>query len=219
MAFINRAILAIKRILIVTGIAIAFSVGLGGAFWLSLHSSETTVPNIVGKDRADAENAINEARLNLRVRATRATSEAKPDTVLIQRPPAGERVKVGQTVAVDISGPGKNGYLPPSPTPETDSNSSSESKTNSISNENENKPKRKPANVNANANANLNANRQANQNRNTNANRATSDNLNANRATTPVHSNVNANTGEPRNLNRNSGGTNTNRRPVAAPTP
>ena len=98
------AILTIlKRILIVIGIAVAFTVGLAGAIYLSLRSSETRVPDIVGKDRATAENAISDAGLNFRVRAMRSTSEAKPDTVLIQLPHAGEVVKVGQTVAVDIS--------------------------------------------------------------------------------------------------------------------
>src|SRR3989442_8925137 len=110
MAFYTRqALLVLKRIAIVIGIAIAFSLGLLGAIYLSLRSSETRVPDIVGKDRAAAENTISDAGLNFRVRALRATSEAKPDTVLIQLPHAGEIVKVGQTVAVDISRPPANG--------------------------------------------------------------------------------------------------------------
>ena len=89
MPFINRALLALKRIFIVIGIAIAFSVGLFGAIVLSLRSSETTVPDIVGKDRTAAENAIVTAGLNFRVRATRAVSDSKPNTVLIQVPNSG----------------------------------------------------------------------------------------------------------------------------------
>ena len=92
MAFINRALTALKRIFIVIGIALAFSFGLIGAIVLSLRSSETKVPDIVGKDRLAAENTISSAGLNFRVRATRPTSEAKPDTVLIQLPHAGEIV-------------------------------------------------------------------------------------------------------------------------------
>ena len=55
MAFINRALTALKRIFIVIGIALAFSFGLIGAIVLSLRSSETKVPDIVGKDRLAAE--------------------------------------------------------------------------------------------------------------------------------------------------------------------
>src|SRR3989442_2269808 len=110
MAFYTRqALMALKRIAIVIGIAVAFSLGLLGAIYLSLRSSETRVPDIVGKDRAAAESTISSAGLNFRVRAMRPTSEAKPDTVLIQLPHAGEIVKVGQTVAVDISRPTKEG--------------------------------------------------------------------------------------------------------------
>jgi len=85
-SFTKQALLALKRIFIVIGIAIAFSLGLLGAIYLSLRSSETKVPDILGKDRLTAENTISSAGLNFRVRATRATSEAKPDTVLIQLP-------------------------------------------------------------------------------------------------------------------------------------
>src|SRR5438105_6783542 len=108
-SYTRQALLVLKRIAIVGGIAIAFSLGLMGAIYLSLRSSETRVPDIVGKDRNAAENTISSAGLNFRVRATRATSEAKPDTVLIQLPHAGEIVKVGQTVAVDLSRASKDG--------------------------------------------------------------------------------------------------------------
>lgn len=215
--FVNRALLTLKRILIVIGIAVAFSVGLIGAIVLSLHSSQTAVPNIVGKDRITAENEISAARLNFRVRATRAASDAQPNTVLIQVPEAGKIVKVGQTVAVDISRPSKEGET--STITPSNTNTAAEKKpentnaSNTSTNSNDNKPKKKPANKNgndnANANGNRNANRAANQNRNANANRAT-----------PI--NTNANPGEPpaRNLNTNRTNLNTNRKPPAvAPTP
>ena len=213
--FVNRALLTLKRVLIVIGIAIAFSIGLVGAIVLSLHSSQTAVPNIVGKDRITAENEISAARLNFRVRATRPASDAQPNTVLIQIPSAGVIVKVGQTVAVDISRPTKEGET--STTTPSNTNTSAEKKpentgaSNSSTNSNDNKPKKKPANKNdnANANGNRNANRAANQNRNANANRATTPNTNANPGETPA-----------RNLNTNRTNLNTNRRPPAvAPTP
>ena len=209
MAFINRALTALKRIFIVIGIALAFSFGLIGAIVLSLRSSETKVPDIVGKDRLAAENTISSAGLNFRVRATRPTSEAKPDTVLIQLPHAGEIVKAGQTVAVDISRPAKEGEN--SSEPATNANTSNEKKpentnASSATNSNDNKPKKKPKN--ANDNSNVNANRLVNRNRNSNVNRAGTPNSNANRAETPAH-----------NLNSNNRGNVNRRPPAAAPTP
>ena len=211
---VRQILLILKRIVIVIGIAVAFSLGLMGAIYLSLRSSETRVPNVIGKDEKSAEETISDAGLNFRVRARRATSEAKPDTVLIQLPHAGEIVKVGQTVAVDISRPTANGE---STAPvNTNANTSTENK-----NENTNTnsaatatptPRKKPANKNANDNANANAGANRNQNRNGNANRATP-NANANRAT-PANSGDNTNSGNTTRPPRNA-----NRRPVAAPTP
>ena len=194
------------------GIAVAFSLGLLGAIVLSLRSSETRVPDIVGKDRTAAENTISDAGLNFRVRAERATSEAKPGTVLIQLPHAGEIVKVGQTVAVDISRPTKDGeYSPPSnsnananaeSSPTTQENSAS-----STNNSNPNANKRKPANRNASDNQNGNANRVTNRN----SNRALNGNANA----TSTHTNTNT---PP--ANRAGTNTNANRRPpTRTPTP
>ena len=219
MSFITQALTALKRFFIVVGIAIAFTFGLLGAIYLSLRSSETKVPDIVGKDRMSAENTISSAGLNFRVRATRPSSDSKPDTVLIQLPHAGEIVKVGQTVAVDISRSTKDGEAPT--TANANENSNTEKKpennnaTNSNTNSNDNKPKKKPANKNANDNLNANnanANRATNRNRNTNgnSNRPTNGNVNANPAGTPVHSNANSN---------NAPKGNTNRRPAVAPTP
>jgi hypothetical protein len=194
---IRQTLTVIKRIAIVVGIAIAFSLGLLGAIYLSLRSSETRVPDIVGKDRSAAENTISDAGLNFRVRAERATSEAKPGTVLIQLPHAGEVVKVGQTVAVDISRPTKEGEVatPINANDNANSSGASTAQENSSAgadNANANTNKKKPANrnTNANDNGNGNANRVANRNQNRNANRAASDgSSNSNAA--PVHTNTN----------------------------
>ncbi len=212
-----------KRVAIVIGIAIAFTLGLLGAIYLSLRSSETRVPDIVGKDRSAAESTISDAGLNFRVRATRPSSESKPDTVLIQLPPAGQIVKVGQTVAVDISRPTKEGEAPTEGNTNTNSESpKQENSSASNSNSNDNKQKRKPSNRNDNnnGNGNGNSNRVTNRNRNANANRATNRNGNANSNSTPPRVNSNAN-GTPRtNTNRANGNSNANRRPpVTAPTP
>jgi len=220
----KQALTILKRISIVIGIAVAFGLGLLGAIYLSLRSSETRVPDIVGKDRAAAESTISSAGLNFRVRAMRPTGEAKPDTVLIQLPHAGEVVKVGQTVAVDISRPTKEGESSSTTTSNTNTDSANKQESNTSSsantNANDEKPKRKPANKNANDNQNGNNNRATNLNRN--ANRPRNDNANA--TGTPVHTNQNANStpnSTPRgNANRTGGDTNSNRRPpAAAPTP
>jgi beta-lactam-binding protein with PASTA domain len=209
---IRSTLTVIKRIAIVIGIALAFSVGLLGAIYLSLRSSETRVPDIVGKDRIAAESTISDAGLNFRVRAERATSEAQPGTVLIQLPHAGEIVKVGQTVAVDISRPTKDGEVSTPANSNANANASPANQDNSNSssanNSNANANKRKPANRNANDNSNGNANR---ANRNTN--RAVNGNTNSN--ATPTHTNSNTTP-----ANRATGNTNVNRRPpVRTPTP
>lgn len=213
----------LKRIFIVIGIAVAFTLGLGGAVYLSLRSSETRVPDIVGKDRTSAENAISDAGLNFRVRATRSTSEAKPDTVLIQLPHAGEVVKVGQTVAVDISRASADGQpsTPPNTNTQTDkqdNTSSSNSSSNSNANTEKKSANRNSNNSNTNKNANANANRLTNRNQNGNANRA---NLNANGTATPARTNSNLPESPPRtNTNRGVTGPSPTRKPPAAvPTP
>jgi len=219
---IRQTLTIFKRIAIVVGIAIAFSLGLLGAIYLSLRSSETRVPDIVGKDRMTAENAISDAGLNFRVRAMRATSEAKADTVLIQLPHAGEIVKVGQTVAVDISRPSQDGEAPAETNTNTNTNAEASNSNNQQNNSsannntNANKQKKKPANTNGNLNANGNTNRPA-RNLNGNVNRPTnSGNLNS-----APRTNLNANTGPARtNTNRGTGNANTTRRPpTTAPTP
>lgn len=195
------------------GIAVAFSLGLLGAIYLSLRSSETRVPDIVGKDRLAAENTISDAGLNFRVRAERATSEAKPGTVLIQLPHAGEIVKVGQTVAVDISRPTKDGEYSTPSNSNANANANAESspatqENNANSNNsNANANKRKPANRNDNLNGN------ANRLTNRNSNRGLNGNANSNG--TPTHSNANTIP-----ANRAGANPNVNRRPpTRTPTP
>jgi len=219
-----KILTVLKRIFIVIGIFIAFTLGLLGAIYLSLRSSETRVPDIVGKDRMSAENTISSAGLNFRVRATRPTSEAKPDTVLIQLPHAGEIVKVGQTVAVDISRPGAE--TESSTTTKTNSESTNkqvEQTNNSNSDEsntNDNKEKKKTTNRNTNDNLNVNSNvKSANRDRNLNANTAT--NENSDQPFFPTHPSTNSNgTNTKPNVNRGTTNSNTVRRPPEiAPTP
>jgi beta-lactam-binding protein with PASTA domain len=197
---IRQTLTVIKRIAIVIGIAFAFSLGLLGAIYLSLRSSETRVPDIVGKDRIAAENTISDAGLNFRVRAERATSEAKPGTVLIQLPHAGEIVKVGQTVAVDISRPTKDGEYSAPANANANANAQSspaaQENNSNANNSNANTNKRKPRNANANDNQNGNANRSANRN----TNRVLNGNANSN--STGTRTNANTTPGSNTNVNR-----------------
>jgi hypothetical protein len=182
------ALSALRRLTIVIAIAIVFVFGLASTVFLSLRSPEVKVPDVVGKDRFEAERVLGEASLNFRVRASRPSNEVGANTVLFQLPRGGEVVKAGQTVAMDISRGVKEGEASEAvPAPEK----SPEAKpTNEAGSENENKPKRsKNTNSNANANGNTgnrnaNANRPAN-NRNTNGNT----NVNANSTRSPLTNN------------------------------
>ncbi len=208
----TRILSVFRSIGIVIAIAVVFLFGVATTVYLSLRSPEVKVPDVVGKDRFEAEKILADADLKFRVRATRPSNQAKPDTVLFQLPRPGEVVKTGQTVAMDISRAAKEGETPENVTPDEPAENRN---TNASSKGNENKPKR-PRNKNANDNANGNKNANANANTNGNTNRP----LNVNRPNVNA-ANVNA---TPRsNVNRNVNtrpGVNDNRRPVAPrPTP
>jgi beta-lactam-binding protein with PASTA domain len=202
----------------VIAIAIVFVFGLATTVYLSLRSPEVTVPDVVGKDRFEAERVLGAAGLNFRVRATRPSNQMKADTVLFQLPRSGEVVKTGQTVAMDISRSVKEGESSEAVIPEK---SPEEKPANSNANEadlaNENKPKRnKNTNKNANDNGNANAG-----NRNANANRPAT-NKNANAGNTNAATNGNSN--RPaliinNNANRSVNQNGTGHPPAARPSP
>jgi beta-lactam-binding protein with PASTA domain len=210
----SGALSTLRRLSIALAIAILFLFGLASTVYLSLRSPEVMVPDVIGKDRFEAERVLGNAGLNFRVRATRP-SQLKADTVLFQLPRGGEVVKAGQTVAMDISRLVKEGESS-APTPEaTPEEKGDKGNTNDAAPANENRPKRnKNTNKNANGNSNANtANRNANSNRpvtNKNANIGNSNkgtNLNSNRPP----SNANA------NPTRNDNGS--TRPPAAKPSP
>jgi len=180
---------AARRIGIVIAIAIVFVFGLATTVYLSLRSPEVTVPDVVGKDRFEAEHVLGGAGLNFRVRATRASSQLKADTVLFQLPRGGEVVKAGQTVAMDISRTVKEGEASEVTAPEkTSEEKPSNQNTNEVASANENKPKR---NKNTNKNANDNGNTES---RNTSSNASTRlSNKNANTANANRVTNLNVN--------------------------
>ena len=203
------ALSALRRLSIAIAIAVVFLFGLATTVYLSLRSPEVTVPDVVGKDRFEAEQILGDAGLNFRVRATRPSNELKADTVLFQLPRAGEVVKAGQTVAMDISRAAKEGEsseaaVVPEKKPEekSENQNSNESTT-----ANENKPRKKPVNKNDNANDNRNANSNK-SNRNANGNSNKTGNTNSDRPRTVINSN-----GSGVNQNSNT------RPPVVRPSP
>lgn len=198
------ALSALRRLTIVIAIAIVFVFGLATTVFLSLRSPEVKVPDIVGKDRVEAERVLGDAGLNFRVRATRPSNQVNANTVLFQVPKGGEVVKAGQTVAMDISRTVKEGESSEAVVPEKSAEEKPSSENqNDAALANDNKPKKnkntnKNANENENANTsnrNANANRAANKNANGNTNRV--NNLNSNRPA------VNGNTNANRSVNQN----------------
>ena len=205
----TRALSALRRLGIVIAIAIVFLFGLATTVYLSLRSPEVTVPDVVGKDRFDAEHILGGAGLNYRVRATRPSNQLKADTVLFQVPRAGEVVKAGQTVAMDISRTAKEGEASEAVVEKPNENANTNESTAAT---NDNKPKRNK-NTNKNANDNLNAN----GNRNASSNRP----LNRNANSGNVNAGTNLNSNRPALIiNNNANRGNENRRaPVAKPSP
>jgi PASTA domain len=210
LSLVARVVSVFRSLAIVIAIAVVFLFGVATTVYLSLRSPEVKVPDVVGKNRFEAEKILAEADLKFRVRASRPSNEANPDTVVFQLPRAGEVVKTGQTVAMDVSRPTKAGESPETVTPDEDTNNNRNANSNST---NANRPRRpRNRNANDNGNANSNANRTANANR-TNTNTVGNGNANlprtnVNRTTTP---NVNA---------RPASNQNSNKRPAAPrPTP
>lgn len=215
MALKDTAASVVGQGAILAGIAITFFLGLLGTVYLSLRSPEVKVPDIVGKDRASAESTISDAGLNFRVRATRPIGNSQPDTVLLQLPGAGEMVKAGQTVAVDVSRAAKEGESVTSgraePTPEkaADNLNKNQSTDNNLNENKSRKPKTANKNANVNANGNTN-NARANLNGNRNANLRVVNGNTEGRSTLNTNTKTNAN----RPVNENTG-----RPPVARPSP
>ena len=193
----SGALSTLRRLSIAIAIAILFLFGLATTVYLSLRSPEVTVPEVLGKDRFEAERILGAAGLNFRIRATRPSSELKADTVLFQLPRAGDVVKVGQTVAMDISRSVKEGEASqvvavPEKKPEEKADTRN---SNDNAAANENKPKKKNTNKNANDNSNSNNNRNVNSkrpspNRNANNGNANTPATNANRPTLTNNMNV-----------------------------
>lgn len=213
MSFALQSLSALRRLGIVVLLAVAFLFGLATTVYLSLRSPEVTVPEVVGKDRYEAEKILAQADLNFRVRATRPSNQVKADTVLFQLPRAGEVVKVGQTVAMDVSRTTLFGEA--SEADATDKKIEEEKAANANANAarnlNENRPRRnRNTNLNKNSNENDNADSDTNRNSNANSGRGNTNNTNSVVNRPPVNGNSNSG----RNTNQGNTNQNDNRRPV-----
>jgi beta-lactam-binding protein with PASTA domain len=220
----RRALTALGKVGIVLAVLVAFLFGMLGTVYLSLRTAEVKVPDVSGKDRFTAEQELESAGLKLRVRGARPSTQKKPDTILSQLPEAGQTVKTGIEVAVEVSRAPKEGERVSSSEEEeaaqqqqpedkpADNANQNTTATNQNQNQNANKaPKNKNTNKNAN---NKNSNNSNNANSNTNRN-ANNRNANANRNTN--NGNRNANTTP--NANRTTNNTNANRRPPVTTPP
>jgi beta-lactam-binding protein with PASTA domain len=101
-SFIKTGFSAIGKLFIVMALAGAFLVGLFGVVYLSLRGEEIQVPEIVGKNREEAEKELTSLGLKMKKRADRYSQE-KPNTILEQSPKAGTTAKTGQQILVVVS--------------------------------------------------------------------------------------------------------------------
>ena len=210
-----RSILsAFGKLGVVALIAVAFAFGLLTTIYLSLHSPNIQVPEVVNQTYFDGEKTLSKAGLDIRERAKRYKPGVEPGRILDQSPRPGEVVKAGQTVAVVVSRAPKEGEKPPD---EAVIEERREERGTEALDQNKNQNANRRKNTNRNINGNQNANAAANANpganantggRNENANSGNSGNRNTN---APRNLNLNANAGRPRNTN--SVPTNSNARP------
>lgn len=102
MSLIKKSASAVGRLFVVMALAGSFVVGMASVVYMSLQGEEIKVPELVGKDFVQSENALENLGLVIKRRADRYSTE-KPNTILEQLPKAGETVKTGQMILVVTS--------------------------------------------------------------------------------------------------------------------
>jgi len=199
---------ALGRLTVIALSAMLFVAGVVGAVYYSLRSPEVNVPKVVGNDRFSAEDALKQAGLNMRVRASRYSPNAKADTVLDQNPRAGEIVKAGQTIAVVVSRTQAREGEEAIAQAELEAAELAEEANSAVNSNRQNTNDNRAVSVLARTNANNRArntnanNRNANNANNTNNGNATNDNGNANQAANVNNATNAANTNTASNANR-----------------
>jgi len=87
-------------ILLAIGIFCVFVLSLN---WLTHHNSSKTVPQVMGKTLAEAEDILEKAGFEIEIQDSIYTDTSKPNVVLKQFPEADEIVKVNRTVYLTIN--------------------------------------------------------------------------------------------------------------------
>ncbi len=208
MSLIKTITSGIGKLAIMATLLGAFAVGLVSVVWLSLRGEEIKVPEIIGKNKNEAENELKALGLKMKRRADRYSQET-PDTILEQLPKSGETVKTGQVISVVVARLNPEGTEEPAvaETPNEDDNSSN------VSIPGLTKPDK---NKNKNKNANVNTNKKGNQNTNVNSNKTINKNSNSSNTKTGNSNNTTnkANSSGTTPTNKNGSTTNTSVKPT-----
>lgn len=102
MGLLKTGFSAIGKFFIVLSLAAAFIVGMVGVVYMSLRGDEIKIPEIVGKDVEESEKELAALGLKLKRIANRYSAE-KPNTILEQRPRAGDSAKTGLMISVIVA--------------------------------------------------------------------------------------------------------------------
>ncbi len=112
MGFIKTGISAIGKFFIVLTLAAAFIVGMVGVVYMSLRGEEIKIPEIVGKDFGESEKELAALGLKIKRIANRYSAET-PNSILEQRPRAGDTAKTGLMISVIVAQPNPEGTEAP----------------------------------------------------------------------------------------------------------
>lgn len=112
MGLLKTGASAIGKFFIVLSLAAAFIVGMVGVVYISLRGEEIKIPEIVGKDADESEKELAALGLKLKKIANRYSAE-KPNTILEQRPRAGDTAKTGLMISVIVAQPNPEGTEAP----------------------------------------------------------------------------------------------------------
>lgn len=165
-SFIKTGFSAIGKLFIVMALAGAFLVGLFGVVYLSLRGEEIQVPEIVGKNREEAEKELTSLGLKMKKRADRYSQE-KPNTILEQSPKAGTTAKTGQQILVVVSQVNPESSEAPATVEKDDEEDSTTTDTGADKpqkTKNTNANVKKPAQTSRDVNSNKAANKNSNAN-------------------------------------------------------
>jgi len=84
-------------------LAFVFLFGAGAITYIAVRGRTVAVPNVVGKSREAAREALDEAGLRMGVKSEAYNEKTPAGSVTDQSPSAGTIVKTGQLVRVSIS--------------------------------------------------------------------------------------------------------------------